>query len=241
MELFTQAGGALFARYLHILAGVTWIGLLYYFNFVQVPSFAQFEAAGRTEAIAKLVPRALWWFRWGAVATVASGFLILGFQEQLDGEYMKTPSGISISVGILLGLIMFANVWGVIWRNQKIVIASAIGVLDGKPADPAAADAGRRALLASRTNAIFSIPLLFFMAFTSHLAPIYSLPEASKRALFWLPVLLVIVLAELNALGVIGGFGPGPTKKYMETHKNAIITGFVFFAAFYLWFEVCFG
>ncbi len=242
MELFTQAGGAMFSRYAHYLAGVTWIGLLYYFNFVQVPAFAQFEAAGRTEAISKLVPRALWWFRWGAVATVASGFLILGFQEQLDADYMKTPPGISISVGILLGLIMFANVWGVIWRNQKIVIASAQGVMAGQPADPGAADAGRKALLASRTNAIFSIPLLFFMGFTSHLAGLYdSAPEGSNRLTFWIPALILIVLMELNALGVIGGFGPGPTKKYMETHKNAIITGFVMFAALYLLFEVAFG
>ncbi len=242
MELFTQEGGALLSRYAHYLSGVTWVGLLYYFNFVQVPAFATFEAAARTEAISKLVPRALWWFRWGAVATVASGLMILGFQEQFDGDYFKTPSGISISVGILLGLIMFANVWGVIWRNQKIVIASAQGVVEGRPADPAAADAGRKALIASRTNAIFSIPLLFFMAFTSHLAGLYnSAPESSDRLMFWLPTLVVIALFELNALGVIGGFGPGPTKKYLETHRNAIITGFVLFAALYLWFEVCLG
>lgn len=242
MELFTQEGGALLSRYAHYVAGVTWIGLLYYFNFVQVPAFAQFEAAGRTEAISKLVPRALWWFRWGAVATVASGFMILGFQDQMEGSYMKTPQGISISVGMGLGIIMFLNVWGVIWRNQKVVIASAQGVMEGKPADPAAADAGRRGLLASRTNAIFSIPLLFFMAFTSHLAPKYfQAPESSDRMMFWGPVVLVILLFELNGLGVIGGIGQGPLKKYMETHKNAIITGFALFAAFYLWFEVCFG
>ncbi len=242
MELFTQEGGALLSRYAHYLAGVTWIGLLYYFNFVQVPAFASFEAASRTEAISKLVPRALWWFRWGAVATLASGLMILAFQEQFDGDYFKTPSGISISAGVLLGLIMFLNVWGVIWRNQKIVIASAQGVMEGRPADPAAADAARKATLASRTNVIFSIPLLFFMGFTSHLAGIYpSAPEGSKRLTFWLPVLVVVALMELNALGVIGGFGPGTTKKYMETHKNAIITGLVLAAAMYLLFEVAFG
>ncbi|HUR76543.1 MAG TPA: hypothetical protein VMZ22_01250 [Acidimicrobiales bacterium] len=242
MELFTQEGGALASRWLHIVSGVTWIGLLYYFNFVQVPAFAGFEAAARTEAITKLVPRALWWFRWGAVATVATGLLILGFQEQFDGDYFKTPQGISISLGMGLGIIMFLNVWGVIWRNQKTVIASAQGVAEGRPADPAAADAGRKALLASRTNAIFSIPLLFFMAFTSHLAPIYpQAPESSDRLMFWLPVLAVVALFELNALGVIGGFGPSPMRKYLETHRNSIITGFVLFALFYLWFEVTLG
>ncbi len=242
MELFTQEGGAMLSRYGHYVSGVVWIGLLYYFNFVQVPAFATFEAAARTEAISKLVPRALWWFRWGAVATVATGFLILGFQEQFDADYFKTPAGISISVGTLLGLVMFANVWGVIWRNQKIVIASAQGVLEGKAADPAAADAGRKALLASRMNAVFSIPLLFFMGFTSHLAGLYgTFPEASDRAMFWLPLLVVVLVLELKALGVIAGIAPGPTTKHLDTHKNAIITGFVLFAAFYLWFEVAFG
>ncbi len=240
MELFTDTGAQMFSRYLHVVFGVLWIGLLYYFNFVQVPSFAQFEAAGRTEAIAKLVPRALWYFRWAAVATVVTGLLILTLQEP-DGSYFKSPSGISISLGMGLGIIMFLNVWGVIWRNQKIVIASAQGVLEGKPADPAAADAGRRGLLASRTNAIFSIPLLFFMVFTGHLASASAYPgaeDSGKRMMFWGPVLLVVALLELNALGVIGGIGQGPTKKYMETHKNAIITGAVLFAAFYLWFEL---
>ena len=155
---------------------------------------------------------------------------------------MKTPQGVSISLGMGLGIIMFLNVWGVIWRKQKIVIASAQGVMEGKAADPAAADAGRRGLLASRTNAIFSIPLLFFMVFTGHLAPLFSQsPEGSDRMMFWGPVVLIVALMELNGLGVIGGIGQGPTKKYMETHKNAIITGFVLFALFYVWFEVCFG
>ena len=243
MELFTQAGAALASRWLHIASGVTWIGLLYYFNFVQVPSFAQFEAAARTDAISKLVPRALWWFRWGAVATVATGILLLILQEQTDGEFFQSPSGISISLGMGLGIIMFLNVWGVIWRNQKVVIASAQGVAEGRPADPSAADAGRNALLASRTNAVFSIPLLFFMTFTSHLASATAYPgaaESDNRLLFWLPVLLIVALVELNALGVFGK-APGGTRVILETHRNAIITGFVLWALFYVWFEVTLG
>ena len=241
LELFTRNGGIFLSRYAHYLFGITWIGLLYYFNFVQTPAFATFDAPARTEAISKLVPRALWWFRWAAIFTVISGFFILGFQKQFDADYMKSPAGASISTGVLLGLIMLGNVWGVIWRNQKIVIKSAQGVLAGQPADPAAADAGRKAALASRTNAVFSIPLLFFMAFTGHLAPVYNpTPAGSHRALYWIPVLIVIIAAELNALGVIGGFSPGPTKKYLETHQNAIITGFSLAVVFYLWFEVAF-
>src|SRR5260221_3144907 len=215
LEIFTRNGGIFLSRYAHYLFGITWIGLLYYFNFVQTPAFATFDAPARTEAISKLVPRALWWFRWAAVLTVVSGFFILGFQSQFKSGYMKSPSGASISTGVLLGLIMLGNVWGVIWRNQKVVIASAQGGMEGKPADPEAANAGRRAAIASRTNAMFSIPLLFFMDFTGHVAGLYpALPTGSKRLLYWLPVLVVIVALELNGLGVIGGIGQGPTKKY---------------------------
>ena len=244
MQIFEEYGIEFVMRYAHIISGITWIGLLYYFNFVQTPAFAAFEAGPRNEAFTKLVPRALWWFRWGAVATVATGLLILGFQEQFDGDYFKSPSGISISTGMLLGLVMFANVWGIIWRNQKIVIASAQGVMEGKPADPAAVDAGRKALLASRTNAIFSIPLLFFMAFTSHLASASAYPgalEGSNRAAYWAITIGIVAILEMNALGLFGGFGQSPIRSYMETHRNAIIAGFVLFAVLYLLFEGTLG
>jgi uncharacterized membrane protein len=242
LELFTRDGGILLSRYAHYLGAITWIGLLYYFNYVQTPAFATFDAPARTEAISKLVPRALWWFRWAAVLTVLSGFFILGFQKQFDGDYMKTPMGISISTGALLGLIMLTNVWGVIWRNQKIVIRSAQGVMEGGAALPEAADAGRRGGLASRTNTVLSIPLVFFMAFTSHLAFRYNRePEASKRLMWWIPVIVVVALIELNGLGLIGGLKPGGTKAYLEKHTTAIATGFGLAVVFYLWFEVCFG
>src|SRR5438309_5743698 len=172
--LFHRVGGVILSRWAHFLAGITWIGILYYFNFVQVPSFAAFEAGSRTEATAKLVPRALWWFRWGAMLTLLSGISILAFQDQFKGSYFKTPSGISIATGILLALIMFANVWFVIWPAQKRVIANAENVLAGREADPAAPGFARRGLLASRTNTLFSIPMLFFMGATSHFAPVFN-------------------------------------------------------------------
>lgn len=242
MEIFTQAGGEMLSRWGHYLAGVTWIGLLYYFNFVQVPSFAQFDAASRTEVVTKLAPRALWWFRYAAVLTVLTGIMILGFQENLSGgDYFKTSLGISISTGILMALVMFANVWMVIWPNQQVVIASAEQVAAGGQPDPAAAGAGRKALLASRTNTLLSIPMLFFMGFTSHLAPVYDLqPKGGARGLYWLITLVVVVLIELNGTGRIGGTGPGPTKVYLETHKNTIIAGFVVWAFFILVWEILF-
>jgi uncharacterized membrane protein len=238
VEIFSQTGGELLSRWAHYLSGVTWIGLLYYFNFVQVPSFAEFEAGPRTEAVRKLVPRALWWFRWAAAATVLSGLLILSFSElyRTDGIW-KTSVGYSISTGIVLALIMFLNVWGVIWPNQKVLIASAEGVAAGREADPNAAAAGRRAFLASRTNTLLSIPMLFFMGATSHFAGVVGSADAGKRATYAILAFVIVAVLELNALGVIGGTGPGPTKKYLETHRNTIIAGFVLAAVLYLLFD----
>ena len=165
---FGRTLGIVGSRWIHLLAGITWIGLLYYFNFVQTPAFAGFEAGSRTEATVKLVPRALWWFRWAAALTFLTGVMILGFQQQMKGAYFKTLPGMSIFAGALMATVMFLNVWLVIWPNQKIAIASAQNVMGGGEADPAAAGAARRGLLASRTNTLFSIPVMFFMVGTSY-------------------------------------------------------------------------
>jgi len=238
VEIFTQEGGVFLSRWAHYLAGVTWIGLLYYFNFVQVPTFAEFEAGTRTEAIRKLVPRALWWFRYGALLTVLSGFLILVFQDQTEGDYFKTTPGISISVGILLGLIMFANVWLVIWPNQKILIANAEGLAAGNEALPNAAAAARKAACASRTNALFSIPMLFFMGATSHFAGNYENGEGGQRAIYWALVVLIVVVFQAIAL-TAPAVGK-PQAWHIDQHRNTIIAGFVLSAVLILLFEVLF-
>jgi uncharacterized membrane protein len=235
LDIFSRGGYAFISRYLHVVVGITWIGLLYYFNFVQVPAFAEMEAAARNNAVDKLASRALWWFRWAAVATVVTGLLILGLQRTPDGssqltnmDYFKSLPGMSIATGILLGLTMFANVWGVIWRAQKIVIDNARNVQAGGEADPAAAGAGRKALLASRMNTIFSLPLLVFMVGTAHFPYNQILaPEGGKRALYWGITIVIWGVLEANALGWIGGTKPGGTNAIYDTHKNALITGFV--------------
>jgi uncharacterized membrane protein len=231
---FFDPGGAfeVLARAGHILVGITWIGLLYYFNFVQVPAFAEMEAAARNNAIDKLASRALWWFRWAAVATVVSGLLILGFQDQLDDmEYFKSSHGMAIAVGILLALTMFVNVWGIIWRNQKVVIDNARNVQAGGEANPEAAAKGRLALMASRQNTIFSLPMLIFMVGTAHFPYDQILPPSgSKRATYWIITLVVWALFEAKALGWIGGTKPGGANAIYDTHKNALITGFVYAA-----------
>jgi uncharacterized membrane protein len=239
MELFTQDGGIMLSRWAHYLAGVCWIGLLWYFNFVQTPAFVAFEAGPRTEAIRKLVPRALWWFRYGALLTLLSGLLVLAFQENFDGDYMKSPMGISISTGILLALIMFGNVWGIIWPNQKIVIENARRTAAGEEALPNAAAAGRKGACASRTNTLFSIPMLFFMGATSHFAPKFLGHDTEpKRAIYWIVTLVLIVAIEAIALSApaVGA----PQAWHIDSHRNTIIAGFVLAAVLILLFEVAF-
>ena len=155
-------------RWLHLVAGVMWIGLLYYFNFVQVPAMA--EAGADSDgpgpaAIGKYVaPRALFWFRWAALATWLSGayYLWAAPYYSLQGAFtlgigLNNVQLTSIGLGAWLGTIMLLNVWGIIWPNQKKVLGL-------KPAtDEEKATAKRLAFLASRTNTALSIPMLLFM------------------------------------------------------------------------------
>jgi len=247
--IISRGGGAFVSRWLHVIVGITWIGLLYYFNFVQVPAFAEMEAAARNNAVDKLASRALWWFRWAAVATVVTGIMILLFQtgtgnksQLFDMDYMKSSEGIAIATGILLALTMFLNVWGVIWRNQKIVIANARNVQAGGEADPNAAAAGRKALLASRQNAIFSFTMLLFMVGTGHFFDNIKLfkqfPSGSERGAYWAIAVIIWLVLELNCLGVIGGTGQNLTNKIYDSHKNALIAGGVLVVIYYLAFYV---
>ena len=191
-ELALLQGNALafLFRWIHLLAGVAWIGLLWYFNFVQGEYFKEAEASAKSDAIRKLVPRALWWFRWGAMFTFISGVALLGAKQLL---------GYGIIVGAVLGTLMFLNVWLIIWPNQKIVIASAEQAAAGGEADPAAAGALGKAGLASRTNTLFSIPMLFFMASSVHLAQL-STPVTNAGILSVLVVFGIIALLEINAI-----------------------------------------
>jgi uncharacterized membrane protein len=240
LDIFSQFGGEYLSRWSHVFVGIAWIGLLYYFNFVQVPSFAEMDAAARNDAIDKLASRALWWFRWAAAATVVTGLLILAFQENYDADYFKTAPGISIATGVLLALTMFANVWLVIWPKQKIVIANARNVAAGGEADPSAAAEGRKALLASRMNMIFSIPMLWFMVGTSHFPYDEISPEddGQRRAVYWIVVLVLWAILEINALGRLGGTAPGGPRVIYDTHRNAIVASFVLTAIFWIIWEV---
>ena len=156
-------------RWLHVLAGVMWIGLLWYFNFVQIPNMPNIPDDQKPAVSKVIAPAALWWFRWGAMATIITG-LILGY---ING-YLHTamtltlmgggsPNELFIGIGMWLGIIMWFNVWFVIWPNQK----KALGIVEAD-AEVKAASA-RTAMLFSRTNTMLSIPMLFSMVIAQNI------------------------------------------------------------------------
>ncbi len=184
------------ARWGHLLFGMTWIGLLYYFNFIQGGYFKAATPEALKDAKAKLAPEALWWFRWGAMFTFITGLILLmGLAKQdLLNAY--------IIAGATLGTLMFLNVWLIIWPNQKI----ALGMVEGD--GPAA---GAKALLASRTNTLFSGPMAFFMLAGPHFVNGggYGLKAEGSTGL--LVALAIIAALQINA--VVGKQGPLTTVK----------------------------
>jgi uncharacterized membrane protein len=182
-------------RWAHVLFGITWIGMLYYFNFVQGGYFKSASPEALADAKAKLAPSALWWFRWGAMFTFVTGVYLLMYVGKAANEY--------IIIGALMGTIMFLNVWIIIWPNQKI----ALGMVEGD-----APAAGAKALLASRTNVLFSAPMIFGMLASGHgssFEPQY-LASGEANVGLWVAIAIIALLA-IN--GVIGKQGPLTTVK----------------------------
>ena len=218
-------------RWIHFLAGITWIGMLYYFNFVQTPFFAEAEPATRSAAIQKLVPRALWWFRCGAMFTFLSGVLIyLYMLDGLGGAFFTTNMGVAITIGGVIGTLMFLNVWLVIWPAQQVVIASATQVAQGGQAIPDAAARARRAAITSRTNTVFSIPMLFYMGASSHFPGLVGQTTGSAATSLLIVATLLIGAVEINAL--VGT--QGPTKKPLDSVSGALWAGFILAAVLFV-------
>ena len=248
MEIFNpDTGLPVLLRALHVLAGVTWIGLLYYFNVVQVPAFAAYgeEGKARNISIDKLARRALWWFRWSSIVTLVLGLFIIGATKDYMKDFMSAgSSGIAengaIFVGMILGITMAANVWMVIWKNQKIVLANAANVLAGGEADAGAPAAGRRALLASRQNFIFSFSMLFYMVGAAHFySGAFGDATSSNAWTFFIVACVIIAIMQINALGLLGG--TAATNKLLwpyESHKNALITGGILWLVLWLLSEI---
>jgi uncharacterized membrane protein len=247
MQIFHEYGVEFLLRYGHVISGITWIGLLYYFNFAQTPAFAEFDAAGRTEAIAKLVPRAIWWFRWAAMSTLAFGLVLFMMGTGGDSapfDNMKSIETVTILAGMLFAIIMWANVWFVIWPAQRVAINSAKGVLEGREPDPQAAALARRSGCASRTNTFLSIPMIFFMVGAPHLFGALAfdytgVSKAGARVTWYIIVLVIAALAELNALRAPAA--GKPEAWYIDKHQNTIIAGFVLTAVLYVLVEILFG
>ena len=145
-----------FMRFFHVIAGVAWIGLLYYFNFVQVPALKEATADGTGAGITKHVaPLALLWFRWAALATWIAGAALLG--ANFTDAFLLSDGYEAIGIGSWMGTIMLFNVWGLIWPNQQKILGMK------KASDEEKVTARRVALLASRTNTMLSIPMLLLM------------------------------------------------------------------------------
>ncbi|HAL41185.1 MAG TPA: antitermination protein NusG [Gammaproteobacteria bacterium] len=195
------------ARFSHVLFGITWIGLLYYFNFVQTEYFKEAEPSARVDAFSKLAPRALWWFRWAAMLTFITGLVLLYPRH--------TGLTADITVGATMATLMFLNVWLIIWPNQKIIVESNQAVAAGGEANPDAAAAAPKAALASRTNTLFSIPMLYFMGSSAHL------PSGSMSGNMTAVLIALAIVAALEANAIYGKQGP------LTTVRGVIISGFV--------------
>lgn len=227
MDLFSYQGYVFIVRWSHFLAGITWIGILYYFNFIQGPFLAGVdEAATKKDVTTKLLPRALWWFRWGAMFTFLTGWCIVIYRMSLgiplsDGYMTK------VLTGGLMGTFMWANVWFVIWPAQQVVIKNAEQVAAGGEPIPEAAARGAKAGMASRTNTLFSIPMLFFMISAANLPGFLS---GTNDLVYWLVAGGLIVAVEINGL-----IGPGvATQKPLTTVSGTIHGGLALWLLLYL-------
>ena len=157
-----QAWWSFLFRWLHVLSGVMWIGLLWYFNFVQIPNMPNIPDEQKPAVTKVIAPAALFWFRWGAMSTIITGLIVAALEGYIgDAILIGITSGVAkhtaIGIGMWLGAIMWFNVWFVIWPKQQI----ALGMVEADAAAKAAA--GRTAMLFSRTNTMLSIPMLYAM------------------------------------------------------------------------------
>ncbi len=224
MELLTQEGYFFVLRWIHFLVGIMWIGILYYFNFIQTPFFAtELGGEARSQMMRGLVPNALWWFRWGAMFTFLSGWTIVI-------SHIATGTGSMgyyalVLTGGTLGTLMWFNVWFVIWPIQKIAIANAEQVAGGGEAIPEAAARAPTAARASRTNTLFSIPMLFFMGAARHLVIVGGDPEYGT---YTLVAGIVILLVELNIF-----YGVTASQKPLGSVPGTIWAGFILTAVLF--------
>ncbi len=155
-----------FVRFLHVVSGVMWVGLLWYFNFVQIPSMPKIPDEQKPAVSKVIAPTALFWFRWAALATLVTGLLLAVLNGYIVQALTLTGTGPAklIGIGMWLGIIMAYNVWMIIWPNQKIALGMVEADADTKK------KAARTAMITSRFNTMFSIPMLYFMLGAQNIA-----------------------------------------------------------------------
>lgn len=237
ISAFSDHGAFLF-RYFHIIGGVLWIGVLWYINFIQGPYVNSIEAAMQTAAKQKLFPKVMWYFRYGALLTFITGVVLIGlkgFDPKIALPVGSEPWNAwfaKIYPGFMFATIMFLNVWFVIWpRNKKIIAAANGEKIDGVPA------MARRGFLASRTNTLLSVPMLFFMAAAQNLT--LNGVSAAKLQLWIIVVTVVLLLIEANALLISNDPAKKPaTFKPFESVKGVIHMGLLLTILLYVGVEV---
>ncbi len=217
MELLSQEGYFFILRWIHFMVGITWIGILYYFNFLQTPFFAtELGGQSRSAMMRGLVPNALWWFRWGAMLTFITGWLIV-ISHMVTGT-ASMAYYVLVLTGGAMGTLMWFNVWFVIWPIQRGLIANANATAAGGEANADAAARGPTAARASRTNTLLSIPMLFFMGAARHLTLVSH--EAPGYATYAVIALVVILAVELNAF-----FGSAGTQRPLGSISGTLYSG----------------
>jgi len=231
MELFTTGGGIeVLLRWMHVFAGVTWIGVLYYFNFIQTPFFgSELGGTAKSAMTRGLVPNALWWFRWGAMFTFLSGWTIVGMRAMGMGVPLDSAYMTAILTGGIMGTLMWFNVWFVIWPAQQVVIANAEQVAGGGDPIPEAAARAGKAGMASRTNTLFSIPMLFFMISAGNLGNLGGFLAGGDTMTYWLVAGAVILAVEVNGLA-----GNATTQKPLTSVSGTIHFGLATWAVLFL-------
>ena len=199
MDILTDQS---FFRAFHILFGITWIGLLYYFNFIQGEYVKVANPDAKADVFKKLAPNALWWFRWAALFTFLTGVILL--------HQVTAKLSTEIILGATMGTLMMLNVWGIIWRNQKIVL----GMKEGD-----AAVAGAKAGLASRTNTLFSVPMLMYMVYSAHSPGAYLAVDGWTTTSLFLGLAIIFAI-EANAIW-------GKMLPFIMSVRAVIISSFV--------------
>lgn len=209
-------------RYLHVFAGLIWIGFLYYINFAQGAFLNEIDAPNKTVVQMKLFPRVMWWFRYAALWTFLIGLYLLAIYGK-EMKFTATSYWVNILTGSLFGTLMAANVWFLIWPRQKLIIANATGVSKGDAPIAGIADQAVRATVASRTNVMFSISMLFFMLAGRH----WSYEVRADMVVVY-AILLLIIAGALEFNAIWGKLGP------LTTVRGVLTAGFCLLAAIVL-------